>query len=92
MDMETKSNNPTPTHLDAATAAEHPLAARVVAPSTSRFRVVQRHFANFVLSAGVAEHRTHPTARRSAGGATQLDLESLLIVCILSPVVGSEPA
>lgn len=75
------------TGLNAAAAAEHPLAALVVAPPTARFLMVQRHVPDFVLGAGRAEHGAHPAARDGAGSAAELDLEILLIVGVLSPQI-----
>lgn len=77
-------------HLNAATAAKHALAAFIVAPPTSWLQVIQCHVANFVLSARAADHGAHPAARFSAWSAAQIDLECRLIVRILPPEVKSE--
>ena len=74
-------------HLNAATATKHALAAYIVAPPTSWLQVIQRHVANFVLSARAADHGTHPAARFSAWCTAQIDLECYLIVRILPPAV-----
>mmetsp|Transcript_21492 Transcript_21492/g.32661 ORF Transcript_21492/g.32661 Transcript_21492/m.32661 type:complete len:248 (-) Transcript_21492:79-822(-) len=73
--------------LDTATTTKHSLAALIIFPSTSWLAVIQGHVANFVLSAGEAEHGAHPAAWFCARSATQLDLEGLFIVSVLSPRV-----
>ena len=49
--------------------------------------MVESHVPEFVLSTWKANHTAHPAAGFSAGCTAELDLEFVIIISILSPVV-----